>query len=50
MIVSLLTASAPVKPILLLVCIQEETNTMPPFSAALSTFIDSGAMGNFIHP
>jgi len=49
-IVSLLTASSSVKLILLPVHIQEEPNTSPPFSIALSAFIDSGAMGNFIHP
>jgi len=49
-IVSLLTASSSVKPILLPVRIQEEPNTSPPFSIAVSAFIDSGAMGNFIHP
>jgi len=48
-IVSLLTASSSIKPILLPVCIQEEPNTSPPFSIAVSAFIDSGAMGNFIH-
>jgi len=47
--VSLLTASSSVKPILLPIRIQEEPNTSPPFSVALSAFIDSGAMGNFIH-
>jgi len=49
-IISLLTASSSVKPILLPVRIQEEPNTSPPFSITLSAFIDSGAMGNFIHP
>src|SRR6266404_6549910 len=47
-IISTLTATTN-KPPTILVCIQEETNKNP-FSHPLHAFIDSGAMGNFIHP
>ena len=48
--VSSLSASSPTSPILLPVHIQEEDSTVPPFSTTLKAFIDSGVMGNFIHP
>ena len=48
--VSSLSASSPTSPILVPICIQEEAPLSPPFSTNLKVFIDSGAMGNFIHP
>ena len=48
-IVSMITASSPATPIRVRVHIQED-NTTPPFSKTTLAFLDSGAMGNFIHP
>ena len=48
--ISALSASSPTKPFKIPVCIREDPNTQKPFSAPLTAFIDSGAMGNFIHP
>ena len=48
-IVSVITASSPATPIKVRVHIQED-NTNPPFSETTLAFLDSGAMGNFIHP
>ena len=48
MIISTLTATTN-KPLTILIHIQEETNKTP-FSHPLHAFINSGAMGNFIHP
>jgi len=49
-IVSTLTASSPTKPFLLEVRIQENPEDPTPFSCTGQAFVDSGAMGNFIHP
>ena len=49
-IVSPHSASSPTGLILVPVCIQEEQPDSSPFSIPLKAFIDSGAMGNFIHP
>jgi hypothetical protein len=49
-LVSTLTASSPTKPFLLSVCIQETPNPPHPFSTTGKAFVNSGAMGNFIHP
>jgi hypothetical protein len=49
-LVSTLTASSPTKPFLLPVRIQETPESPHPFSTAGKAFVDSGAMGNFIHP
>jgi len=48
--VSSLSASSPTSLILIPVHIQEEDSLSTPFSTNLQVFIDSGAMGNFIHP
>jgi len=50
-VISTLTASDPIKPFLLPVRIQEDPlSHHTPFSYQESAFVDSGAMGNFIHP
>ena len=48
-IVSAITASSPSTPIKVRIYIQEDSTT-PPFSRSALAFLDSGAMGNFIHP
>ena len=45
-----LTASSPTKPFKIKVHIKEELNSKKSFSTTIPAFIDSGAMGNFIHP
>jgi len=49
-IVSTLTASSPTKPFLLKVRIQENPEDPIPFSCTGQAFVDSSAMGNFVHP
>ena len=48
-VVSTLTASSPATPIKVRIYIQEDS-TNPAFSGNALAFLDSGAMGNFIHP
>ena len=48
--VSTLSASTPTKPFEIRVHIREDSPTQNPKTIPLTAFIDSGAMGNFIHP
>ena len=47
---SALSASSPTKPFEITVRIREDSPTQNPVTTPLTAFIDSGAMGNFIHP